>query len=361
MKMNVKNRLLALVLVLMMALAVLPAALAEAATQGSVTGKFPQALTLGVKETFQLTTDMVTDVDLSAVRFASSKPDVVSVSKKGKITAKKKGSAKIGIGVGDTLLGVCVVTVKAAPKKLELNESRLLLPLGGEARLEASLPEGTASALRFASNNADVAAVTADGGVVATGRGKATITATTYNGKQASCDVYVLGGESPRTMELTAMSLLVGVGDSAPVLPHVQLNDGADAFFGYEIADRKIATVDEQGRVTGKKAGKTILTITTHNGLTARMEVEVMAAPKAIELDVSQRLMGLGGKYLLQVTLKPFESYTTLSFASSDPAVAAVDENGNISAVAPGQCTVTVTTHNGKKASCAITVSAAKE
>ena len=71
--------------------------------------------------------------------------------------------------------------------------------------------------------------------------------------------------------------------------------------------------------------------------------------------------MGVGGTYLLAVTPKPFDSYFTLKFSSSESKVASVDESGRITAHAKGTATITATTHNGKKASCKITVSSAPE
>lgn len=351
------RRLLAALLALFWAVPFMTCAMAEA----GVTEAWPQAVVLGVGEKLQLTPDMVKDVVLRDVVFKSSRPNTVSVSKKGLITARRTGTAKVGIGVGKTLLGVCEITVKPAPKRIDLSDGRLLLTVGDSARLTAALPDGTASAIRFASSAASVATVTADGRVAAVGAGRATVTASTFNGKKAKCEVYVLGGPSPESLALSVMSIVVGVGDSLPVQPYIQMDEGADAFFAFATQDRRIATVSATGQLTGKKAGKTKLGVKTHNGLTAFCQVEVLPAPKSISLDIKDRMMGLGGTYLLRVTPNPWQSYTTLTFTSSDKGVATVDENGRISAVAPGKCTITVKTHNGKKASCAITVKNVKE
>ena len=352
---------IARLLAALLALIVVVPCAACAVAESGVTEAWPEAVVLGAGEKLQLTPDMVQDVVLKDVVFKSSKPNTVAVSNKGLITARRAGTAKVGIGVGKTLLGVCEITVKPAPGKITLSDTRLLLTVGNEARLTATLPEGTASAIRYASSAATVATVSADGRINAVGPGRATVTASTFNGRTAKCEVYVLGGPSPSTLALGALSVTVGVGDSVPVQPYIQMDDGADAFFAFATQDKRIATVNAAGQLTGRKAGKTMLGVKTHNGLTAFCEVEVLPAPKAVSLDINDRLMGLGGTYLLGVTLMPTGCDTTLAFTSSDNSVATVDANGKISAVAPGKCTITVKTHNGKKATCAITVKNTKE
>lgn len=61
-----------------------------------------------------------------------------------------------------------------------------------------------------------------------------------------------------------------------------------------------------------------------------------------------------GGASALTVPEAP--AFLPLIWTSSDPSVATVDENGTVSAVAPGICTVTVSTNSGVTASLPVTV-----
>ena len=54
-------------------------------------------------------------------------------------------------------------------------------------------------------------------------------------------------------------------------------------------------------------------------------------------------------------TFSPEGSTGTLTWTSSDEAVATVDDQGNVTAVAPGNATITATLENGQSATCNVT------
>ena len=60
----------------------------------------------------------------------------------------------------------------------------------------------------------------------------------------------------------------------------------------------------------------------------------------------------------LEATINPSDTTDskTLTWKSSNTAVATVNESGKVTAVAPGTATITVTTSNGKTATCQVTV-----
>jgi GH25 family lysozyme M1 (1,4-beta-N-acetylmuramidase) len=64
-----------------------------------------------------------------------------------------------------------------------------------------------------------------------------------------------------------------------------------------------------------------------------------------------------GGSHALSVRRSPSTAISdTLSFSSSNTAVATVDGNGNVQALAAGRATITVETSRGAKSGCALTV-----
>ena len=83
---------------------------------------------------------------------------------------------------------------KAAPESITLNKNNLSLEVGDEATLSATILPTDASnkTIIWTSNNETNVTVNENGKISAIHEGIATITATTVNGKTASCDVNVL-------------------------------------------------------------------------------------------------------------------------------------------------------------------------
>lgn len=79
------------------------------------------------------------------------------------------------------------------------------------------------------------------------------------------------------------------------------------------------------------------------------------AALSSISIDATMTL-GIGLTKQLVAVADPDFAHYTLTWTSSNPAVATVDKDGNVTGVAEGTCTVTVTSDNGRTASCQVTV-----
>lgn len=119
------------------------------------------------------------------VSWSSNKKSVASVSEKGKVTAKKKGSAKITAKVGKKTFS-CKVKVEV-PK---INKTSLSLQKGTTEQLKIS---GTSQKIKWKSSNKKIATVNSEGLVKGTGTGTCKITAT-VGGKNYTCTVTVKAG-----------------------------------------------------------------------------------------------------------------------------------------------------------------------
>ncbi len=261
-----KRRAIATLLMLALALAaLLPAAAVAEPTVLS--------MSLGKGEKYQINTTAIPGAEGKQLVFATSNKKVATVSTDGIITANRKGTAKIAVGYDDTALAVCTVTVLGAPKKIAFAEKNVVLSVSDTKQLEVALPKKTASTLTFESSDPAVATVDGAGKVTAVAGGHAVITAKTFNGKSASCALIVLAGAAPTEVKLNAETLSIQQKETFTLKPTV--NDGADAVYFYASANPKIATVNAEGVVTGKKKGTTQIAVKTHNGLTATATVVV--------------------------------------------------------------------------------------
>ena len=151
------------------------------------------SLTLGKGEAFTLTAASNSGAASVKKSWKSSNSKVVSVDASGKLKAVGTGTATITVTTYNGKTKTCKVTVKAAPTSVKLNKSSVTLTKGKTAALSASLNPSSAASLKrtWSSSNTKVAKVDAGGKVTAVGKGSATITVKTFNGKTKTCKVTV--------------------------------------------------------------------------------------------------------------------------------------------------------------------------
>ena len=123
-------------------------------------------------------------------------------------------------------------------------------------------------------------------------------------------------------------------------------------------ADPKVATVSATGLVTMVAPGKTTVTAKTASGLTAVCTVNVMKrAVEGVTLDQTNVNTYLGQSVQLKATINPANATDqTLTWTSSNPAVATVSATGLVTPLAIGNTTITVKTGNDKTATCTVNV-----
>ena len=89
---------------------------------------------------------------------------------------------------------------------------------------------------------------------------------------------------------------------------------------------------------------------------------ETRAIPKlvrasAIELSESEKTVFVGDTFTITATVKPEDAFNrTVTWSSSDPSIATVDENGTVTAIAKGEAIITAESADGVKAECKVTV-----
>lgn len=128
------------------------------------------------------------------ITWISSNKSVATVSSKGVVKARKKGTAVITAKYGKKKLA-CKVTVKQPVTSLKLNKKAANITVGEKITLKATVSPTTANnkTVIWKSSNTSVATVSSKGVVVGKKRGTVTITATAKDGskKKASCKVTV--------------------------------------------------------------------------------------------------------------------------------------------------------------------------
>ena len=145
---------------------------------------------------------------------------------------------------------------------------------------------------------------------------------------------------------------------NATVLP----GDATNRVVAWGSSNPAVATVSNEGLVTALTEGTAIITAMTTDGsnLSASCVVTVSSLPvSSITLNkTSATLIENNTTQLIATVLPDNATYKQVSWRSSNSSVATVDNNGLVTAMAPGTASITATTTDGSNlsASCDVTV-----
>ena len=263
--------------------------------------------------------------------------------------------------------------------------------------------------IEWTSSDESVATVDATGTVTAVAAGEANVTASVKDADiAASTHIKVVvtptGVVAPESIDLVTNGENTKDLD-AKLVPA----DATDVKLAYESSDESIATVDETGKVTAVANGE--CTITTYvvadakdadasepsavaveaadseevddsvatmpedlaamdsafgvvpENLKAETKVTVTTNVEGITLDKTEGVLTVGNTATVNATVTPdTATNASVTWTSSDEAIATVDSEGKITAVAPGTATITAVSDSNPDASAAyaVTVQAKK-
>lgn len=135
----------------------------------------------------------------------------------------------------------------------------------------------------------------------------------------------------------------------------------------WKSSDESVVTVDEKGKVTAVGNGTATITVTSVSGnytATVAVTVKIPVEIERITIEAEKKtLTKIGESTELKVKIEPEDADAQkLIWKSENEMVAAVDENGKVTAVGNGTVAITVTTEDGKiMASIMITVDVPEE
>ncbi len=325
---------------------------------------------VGDVKAIKVTVTPETTTDKS-VTYESSNPTVASVDENGNVTALSLGTSAITITAKSNpeVKATINVTVVATPAgSITLNKTETTLKATETVDLVATiLPETTTDkSITWKSSDEAIATVDANGKVTAVAVGKATITATAASGISVECAITVV--ETPAggitidkdALGITGDNLEMHVGDVKAIKVTVTPETTTDKAVIYSSENPAVASVDEIGNVTALNLGTTTITIVAKSNpdVKATINVTVVATPAgSITLNKTAATLKATETVDLVATILP-EATTnkSVTWKSTNEAIATVDDNGKVTAVAVGKATITATAASGISATCEITV-----
>ena len=230
----------------------------------------PKEISLNCTNITLYTSDMTTLVAITvppgeAVTWISMNSQIATVSSDGVVTAVKPGETIIRAIIDDEIYAFCTVTV--LERQIALSETRLIMAVEETFDLDAITTPLGQQVLWF-TGDSDVAVVNEDGVVCATGLGFTYITASLADMTTVGCYVEVVERELFVDLERNDINEGGTLTISASTIPENRL-------VVWESSDTSIATVDQNGVVTGIKAGTVTIRAFMPNGPSISVTVYV--------------------------------------------------------------------------------------
>lgn len=270
------------------------------------------------------------------------------------------------VNMTDTMSNPYMAIVRYVPEYVAVQQIKLsgttVMKVGETATLTAVLDTMNQYApndptVTWTSSNNNVITVSDKGVLTAKGAGTATITVKSNDrlGKTASITIKVYQDVVYAEKVTISGSQSVNVGESMKLTATVTAKNNAEPTVKgvtWTTSDASVATVDENGNITGLKQGTVTITATSKDEkakATYTVNVKNIVEQK-ISLNESKITMKKGTKYTwLDVTFKP-ENTTdkSLTWKSSNKKIVEVNNKGVLKAKGIGKATITVTSANGK-------------
>ena len=311
-------------------------------------------------DTYQLTASVQpTDATIRTVKWSSSNKKVATVSATGLVTAVAGGKATITVKSTDGgFKKKCVITVHVTPTSLTLNKNTATINTGKTLRLKATLaPADATESVTWTSSKKTVASVSSSGVVTALKGGTTVITAKTDNGLTAKCTVTV--NQLVQSVKLDKTALTLSPNERATLTAKVSPSTAVYQTIEWTSDNTKVAKVTQKGVVTAVAPGEATITAKNLAGnVSAVCKVHVRKAVTGVTLSEKSMAIIAPKTATLTATVVPADATDrSVTWSSSNPAVATVSATGVVTPVGSGETVITVKTKDGGlKATCTVTV-----
>ena len=361
-------------LVLLLAAAILCLGL-SAFAQGNVM-KFDKTASFVFEgETLQTVLTREGDPAGGSLTYASSNEKLATVDENGLVTGLSKGKVTItatvqtetkkyrtqlSVTVGRKAASVALNTSKltvfdasdsrvaallaaAAPEDSALPV--LVLPVGKRVSLQADVLPKDAASRRVTVSSSDESVLSVKGAAVtAESAGEAVLTVASDLSPEVNARYRVLAVKPVTRLVPVAPAKSVAAGEQITLSTEAYPADATIQAVRWTSSSDEIATVDENGVVTGHKRGTVRLVATVADGSGTRASLSLKVTQKAEQITLNQTALrvAVGRTAVLKPTVLPRSADDkTVIWSSSDESVATVNSRGRVTAVALGSCEIT--------------------
>lgn len=295
-----------------------------------------------------------TQASLDGLTWSSADEEIARVDRNGNVTGLKKGTTTItAVTVGGKKAS-CTVQVLVPIEQISIPES-VEISVKGKLQLKAVLfPENAEAKSLTWKAKGKILSVSKTGLVQGLKPGEGTVTLTTDRGVTAAVRVTVI--QKATSISFKDKEIKVPIDGTATLKPTFGPTGSNRWTVTYTSANTDIATVDENGVISGHSLGKTKITAKLHNKKTATITVRVVIPVEEVQIPESAELargktLTLKPEYLPENATEKKVKWTSLS-----PKVASVTTGGVVRGLKAGTAVIRAKTDNGVIAECTVTV-----
>lgn len=272
----------------------------------------------------------------------------------GTVTLNRPGNIIISAQDDKGFKSNCLIYAYIPASSVELQDRTIRITESGASNNSYYSLNGTNTdfIVEWTSDNTNVVQVNENGALTAVAVGTATITARTYGGAVGTQKVTVVD----TIYDLTLPSSDTVARGSQKQIDATVRPDPTSSKITWTSSNNDVATVDQNGVVTGVSVGQAVITATTDNGYSDTCTVTVNAPVTSMHFERPSVTVYKNDTDKLNLITDPADTTDTISYSSSSSRVS-VSSDGTITAgSSTGTATITATSSSGVKAYCTVTV-----
>lgn len=226
------------------------------------------------------------NADDNNVKWTTSNAKIATVNTKGIITAKANGKVVITATAAGNKSLTQKINVNVSTKTVKANKSSVSLTTGKSTVLKATVSpsDATQKTISWTSSNPKIATVNSKGTIKAKKPGTVTITAKAKSAKSAKVKVIVKSPIKAKSVSLNKTSFTLGKGESTKLVATIKPSNAVNKKISWSSSNKKVAKVDQNGKVTAVGVGTATIKAKTTNGKykTAKVKVVIKAKKKTL-------------------------------------------------------------------------------
>lgn len=287
------------------------------------------------------------------LKWTSENTEIVMVNDNGELTALDAGETIVKVealdGTGNTDF-IKVIVKAPLTQSLTISETELNLKVGDVYELTFDFnPYNAQPNVLWESSNKSVVLVDSVGKISVVGPGTADIIVRTSDGSELSACCRLTAVKMPEVVMIQPSGHVeLTVGSSLLFTAEVLPENTTDKTISWISSDDSVVAVSEHGEVTTIGVGDAIVQATCGEVFDNCIVTVTPIFATAISLDHTSIEIEEDEEFKLTTTIEPSDvTYRELNWVSSDEQVAIVDSDGNVKALAQGECEIIVSTTDG--------------